>query len=321
MRNRIKRVQPRPTTSRLSQSPRPELLIPAATTILALLLGAAINSYESRRLERQKFEFEVLKYVVGASPEASGRLKLLCQFSNLGFIPDPDRRYHRAEIGGVRVCAANDGMRAPSAMLVAHLRDEIGVSRSSAGAPTFENGVLKIEGGVGDVREPTRPIPGYVALRRIEIFSVAAGGEKGVDGVEKAARLARADLIVDRDGEITQLENVYSGSGVVRLGLLNLGTLHFGTEVRGIGFKLYDRTGRMVPRSEGLAYRQTSTGTEGRHRLTQVQLAATQGLVASLCSLGRPKVFASHYVSETAAMSSKGFRFSACKYLPHKPSR
>jgi hypothetical protein len=63
-----------------------ELIVPAATTIVALLIGAGINSYETRRLERQKFEFEVQKYTLTATSNPAVRLRLLCQFSEIGFI-------------------------------------------------------------------------------------------------------------------------------------------------------------------------------------------------------------------------------------------
>lgn len=236
---------------------------------------------------------------------------MLCQFSDFGFIPDADRRYHRAEINGARVCGLEE-VETESRSVLARLKNDIGISGVSIGAISFERGVMKIGGQVGDVREPRRSSLNAGRPSRIDLVAVFTSGDHGSGEVESAGRAANADLVVDRNGRTTQLENVLTNHGAVRIGLLTSGRLTFGTEQRGVGFRLNDGSGRDVPRSEGVGFHQVGMTTVGRQRMTEAQLIASRRLVAALCRIGRPSVRASHYLTETAAMSRPDLPVVGC---------
>ncbi|AQR72382.1 hypothetical protein BXU08_00710 [Sphingomonas sp. LM7] len=285
---------------------RLELLIPAATAVITLILGAGLNAIASNRLERQKFQFEVLKYTLNATKDPVEQLRMLCRFSQIGFISDPSKAYHRAEVDGVRACASSGADRAfVPRRAYDRLAQEIGRANNSAGSIAFEQGFLKIDGALGEIRAPETKLITPGLPTRIEIVAVFAPRKKWDDAtIKSVARAATSTVLVRRDGAYIQVANLYSApGGVVRVGIVNAGPLTFGLEGRGGGLKLYDSGGTTIERSEGFAFKHVGGSTIGRQRFPKVQIEAAQRLVDAVCALApHAQVAADRYLLETLGL-------------------
>lgn len=295
-----------------------ELIIPAVTTIVALIIGAEINSIEARRLERQKFQFEVLKFTFSAK-DRSERLRMLCDFSTLGFIDDVDRKYARAEIDGRRPCADPLGAAThqPS-NAYRELVSEIG--DSSTGELSFERGFLKLGGGVApyldlsNVPAPARPV---TQIKFVSLVSDVPAWTKEVALADNMA--STAHIIVGADGRIVQLRNIgdRGDQAPVVIALQNAGELTFDSASRGPMFALKDKFGNIVPRDRGVGF-VSGSDTKGRSRFTGPQLSAAAGIAHALClSWPNATIELQPYVADTLRMQEAApFSRSACQPTP-----
>jgi hypothetical protein len=269
------------------------IAVPAFTTIVTLLLGAGINAIISAKLERQKFEFQVMSYVLSSGKDAAERTRLLCEFSEQGFIKDPDRRYHRFEINGSRPCRylsnpptgefnLDDRHRQLAAQLGA-------VNKILGGSLSIEDGFLKADGRVGPLfrRKGDRAKAQRITGVAISTFESEMNWND-VQDVTDDARANSYDFIVDRDGSLRQLRNIYvNPNGAVSIGLLNYGELVPRPGKNGETFNYFGKLsgGRVYDRGDVNVVQLQGGQTRAFERYRRPQLSTLASLVGAICMI------------------------------------
>ena len=204
---------------------RPEIYFPALVSLLAVALTASLNFVVGMRLEQRKFQFEVQKFAIQQGRDEAEQIKLLCRFADLGMIKDENRRYHRAAIGGVRVCQDETFSPQTAGEAYRGLRDQIGQENLSRDPLNLEWGLLKSAGALANVRlehdGALKPGPiGEISLHTLvtpELLGIA--GRAGVD--------ANVHFIIQRNGTVTQTRDILDrdSSDRVTIGVVNPGAL------------------------------------------------------------------------------------------------
>lgn len=280
-----------------------ELLIPTITALLTVIVGSLVNAYQARQLERQKFQFEVIKFTLSAKSEGE-RVGLLCQFSELGFIDDPNRIYHRHEVDGIRPCENwKENKNSTTSKIFSDLKSQIGIGHN--GQITFERGLVKIGGGLSDYRDLTDVQFREMPVETISIISLVSAESAWNIEELKANRAAKSShIIIQRDGHIVQARNLSDRplESPITVALQNAGKLTFRTEGKGPMFQLRDQFGRIVPREEGVGF-VSGTTTVGRQRFSAAQIAKLDELMEAACMRWPAlRVNLESYVSQTLEM-------------------
>lgn len=189
--------------------------------------------------------------------------------------------------------------------MAAALKKDLPSAPNSAGALSFEHGVLKIDGAVGDYRELRDVIVRDHPVAEARIGSVLTDREPWADAEARSAVNGSPGFLVNRQGAIVQIGNILSapnGTPLI-LQLTTVGPLAFGSEAKGGAYSLKDSNGRSVPRAQGVGFSNDGLTSKGRQRFSFAQLEATQRLLAALCKTNpRLRIGITPYLKETLLM-------------------
>lgn len=271
-----------------------------------------MNAYAARQLEERRFDFQLYRYVIDQNLEQADEVRRLCELVELGLLRDPEGRFRRLMVEGLRPCGMPESggpFSVPAAR--ERLESELGLAANTAVGPIdTEWGFMKVDGRLVPQVELPFPeaAPGEPDSIRVEQFGVA-GMFQSPNRLDRSSMPDHLNIAILRNGRLLQAQNLYVLTDrQITIGIVNRGPAE--QSLVGENYVWVAQSTALRIADEHII--QMGAG-RAHDRISPAQLDSLQRTLSALCErFGSREVHVSTYVQQTVGRQGYALPSNSC---------